>query len=253
VVNNKYLIYILACIAGLIISFTLFPWLIFISLTPLLALYHGYKTNDISLFQCIGAITLAIFSSFLSISLLNEDITLIGAIVFGTLASGAFGLLILSETIIPNRLGLFTLIIYYTAMEYIALRMEPSLTGLILGSTLHEYPSIQNWSSTTGLTGVSGWILLGNVLFYPVIFKPKNSMGSRLIHLFYTLIILCIPVVISFRISSQALSPLKATEEILKHNSNPGAYPAEIFGRTCAWVAVFLLLYALVNLRIKKR
>ena len=249
--SKKELLIILGSILSLLLSFTVVPWMVFVTITPLLYVYGAYKDGDIVKFLIVTACIFS--SSFTALSFFNPEIGFPESLGYGLIVTSAFGLFALSDKIIPNRLGFLTLIIYITGMEYMALRINPSFSPYLLGSTLQGFPELHRWSSYTGLTGVSAWILLSNILLYPILFSGERSRGSRLILLIYSLMILGIPVIISLFTNAEALTPLQVTREMIRHNESPGSYPAEIFGRTCGWVGIFLLLYALVKLRIKKR
>ena len=231
-------------------SFTWLPGLIFVACVPLLA-YFLYSEEPSS--QKVATVGITLIITFAAISF-GEQISLPWSILYAIILTIAFASYAFTNGIIPNRLGLLTLAIYICTAEYLAIRIAPEYTGFLLGGVLEGMPDIHKWSTGVGIIGVSAWIVVTN-LWIARIFSPdrKGSFGSKLVLLIYPIIVMSIPALISlFGITdnqSLAVNDLKQQLEAGLADS----VPLEKLGRTCAWVSGFIVVYALVQFRIKKK
>ena len=143
---------------------------------------------------------------------------------------------------------------YLCTTEYLAIRISPEYTDFLLGGTLDSMPHLHKWSSATGIIGVSGWIIVTN-LWVARILSPERmgSKGSKLVLLIYPIVIMSIPALISifgFE-AGEALTTAELQQQLIDGLADSA--PLEKFGRTCAWVSVFIMIYAFVQFRIKKK
>lgn len=236
-----------------IIGSVYFSLLLFISLAPLLAILHiehkaRYKSFDfIALFLLVGA---SISSAILL------DLNLLDALVYGILMWISTFVYLFTNKHSRNNLGLLTWIIYWLALEYVALKLNPALSYHLLGAAVSD-PDLIPWSNYSGLTGISAWLLAGNVLLYISLFKDGGILNGqvRWLSISYSIILIALPIIISSFIS---LSPEIITPEITQQlyaekpvNLTPYNANGEIFGRSAAWVSVLIIIYAFVKRETK--
>jgi hypothetical protein len=179
------------------------------------------------------------------------------SINFGIFLSFAFFAFWLTDTYARNRLGLFTVLLFYAGFEYISLLFVPEYAHMLMGASLENYPDLQRWNPGTGLTGVSIWILAFNIGLYYVFFH-NNAIFRGIIRwrsLIAVLILTVLPAMISIWFYSDQI-PLTAGQVQQQFtgvlNSRNFAEAGEIAGRTCAWISVFIILYALVKRKVGK-
>jgi apolipoprotein N-acyltransferase len=236
-----------------------FPFLIMLAIAPLLKIYEQFKEDEKSVGAYSFYIILPLALSFTLISFYRGTTTLFQGSVFGILMALSLIFFWLTDTFSKNRLGYFTIIIFWLALEYAAIKLNPELANLLLGSCLIEYPVMIRWNSETGMMGVSAWILLSNILLYYALFKGKGLLQGnfRPLSLFYALLAISIPGLISwFLIDPQHILTVK---DVILAYSDPSELPVtlknyavtgEVFGRTAAWISVLLILYSLVKRKV---
>jgi len=252
--NKKAFILLLIAITAYVIGNVYFPLLIFLFIAPLIALKdinHSFKYKF-----CDFSVLSVLIVGHLAKAIIFEhawDMSLI----FSLLIWLAFIFYNISDTYLKNKIGAFTLIIFWLAVAYLSLNQYPQTATFLLGATF-DHSTLITWSGYSGLLGVSCWILFGNVLLYIALFKGDHNIlngNIRWLSISYSLIVIALPLIIaSFAdfenasINSQAVinyfSGLAVDNEIY-------AQRGEVFGRTASWVSILLILYAFVKRRIK--
>ena len=231
--------------------------MIFLAVAPIFGMYRLTKDNGqpFTAFGIPVAVCLMLVYGILS-STFPSAPNLPLSLNYGIVIAAAFFAYWLTDTFSPNRLGFFTVIIYFTGLEYLSLLFVPEYSHYLLGNALREFPGIQRWNGGTGLTGVSAWIIAVNIGMYHIFFRDQAILKGilRWRSLILVLILAVIPWLISATLYSDA-SPIDASDVITSFRSYEGwAAPAsagETFGRTCAWVAVLIILYGLVKQKVK--
>ncbi|MTI40364.1 hypothetical protein [Fulvivirga lutimaris] len=156
-----------------------------------------------------------------------------------------------------SNLGLVTFVIYWLAFEYFALLINPELGNYFVFGALSKLPVI-NFSHFTGFLGYTLWALASNLILSFVLYDANGpfKIKLRILSLVYAAIIITSPLWLSLiwnidgdNISRQLMIdnysglPLENTDYLEK---------GEWLGRTSAWVAVLLTIYALVKKKITK-
>ncbi len=237
------------------------PFLIALSIAPLFRQHIIFKGADAPFKKYFAFILVPLSLAFLIISLINPSLQWFHGLFYGLLMALSFFIFWLTDRHTQNRLGFFTVLIYWLAMEYTAIKIIPEFAHLLLGSTFRMYEDIIAWNTQTGIMGVSAWILLGNILCYYVFFKDPGILRKtfRPLTLLYSLIVLSVPAVISWWLYAPEL--VVTPEFAVQAYSNPSELPSglhkyaitgEVFGRTCAWVSVLMILYSLVKRKVTK-
>lgn len=252
--NKKAFVLILIAITAYVVSNVYFPLLIFLFIAPLIALKdikHGFKYKYFDF-----AVLFVLIISHLTNGIFLNNAWEMG-LIFSLLIWLAFILYNISDTYLKNKIGAFTLIIFWLALAYLSINQYPQTASYLLGATF-DHSSLITWSGFSGLLGVSCWILFGNVLLYIALFKGDHNIlngNIRWLSISYSLIVIALPLIItSFMdfenasINSQAVinyfSGLVVDNDIY-------AQRGEVFGRTASWVSILLILYAFVKKRIK--
>ncbi len=264
--NNNKELYILPFIGMVFLiagySFNSFPFLIFSAIAPFFRLHDIFQ--DIKRpfrFYLIYILFPLTVSYTLIAQFFQPEVMYYQGAFYGLLMSLAFFIFWLTDKYARNRLGYFTLLLYWLAMEYVAIKIHPPFAQLLTGTTFLSFPGLVNWNVSTGIMGISAWILLANVLFYLTFFKGKGILHGnfRPITFSYALILLAIPAAISWWFYDTG--DIITTSEAILAYTTPEKIPAkfssyaitgEVFGRTSAWVSVLLILYSLVKRKVDK-
>ena len=234
-----------------------FPWTIGIAISPLFAIYNFHKDRNLPFVRFgIWVVVILVLVHGLLSSIKQPWATLPMSINFGILLSFSFFAYWLTDKYARNRLGLFTVVLYYAGLEYLALLFIPESAYMLLGSSLANFPAIQQWNSGTGLGGVTIWILTANIATYHILFRDLAIFKGiyRWRSLILALILVSLPALISiwFYAGGSVIEPSEINSRfnnILETKNFASA--GEIAGRTCAWISVFIVLYGLVQRKIE--
>lgn len=110
-----------------------------------------------------------------------------------------FWLFHITKRKLGNRLGYFSLIVYWITFEHFFLNAEISFPWIILGNGFNKDIKLIQWYEHTGVLGGSLWILIVNIILFSIIsyyikhrtLKPKIPAIAALI------IIITLPIIIS--------------------------------------------------------
>jgi len=96
--------------------------------------------------------------------------------------------------------GYISLVVYWTAFEYLHLNWDLSWPWLTLGNGFAAFPRIVQWYEFTGVLGGTTWILTCNVLAYRCLkwifsVAPDRQKVMRLVS--FTAIVILVPVLVS--------------------------------------------------------
>ncbi|MTI33444.1 apolipoprotein N-acyltransferase [Cytophagales bacterium RKSG123] len=99
-------------------------------------------------------------------------------------------------------LAFFSLVLFWCAFEYIHLNWDLSWPWLTLGNGFAMYPQWVQWYEYTGVFGGTLWIWGINILFFILLFKGDAIFHRKVrwMSLTYTLLLILIPIFISYRI-----------------------------------------------------
>ena len=177
--------------------------------------------------------------------------------IYGVGLSAAISLFLITQTFSKNRLGLFTIIFFWLALDYLMLKIAPESAQFFL-SSLFDGSIVVSWSRSTGNLGITGWIVLSNILFYYALFEGNGILQGniRWLTLTYAMIIVALPIITGLFLTNE-LTPVTTIEMIQVYDHGVStvesdyARNGEWLGRTAAWVAILILTYSLIKRKVK--
>lgn len=186
----------LALLSGLLLAFSWpeigFPPIIFLAFVPLLIL-ENQVTNTKTVFGY----------SFLTFFIFNTITTswVSYATFFGAIAAFTVNAILMASVVVlfykikkttTKKLGYFSFIVLWLAMEYLHLNWDLSWPWLILGNTFANVPNAVQWYEFTGVLGGSFWVLLMNILLFRFLQSKKGVI------LVLVILLAVLPVFISY-------------------------------------------------------
>jgi len=191
---NKLL---LALLSGFLLVFSwppigFFP-LIFVALVPLL--YIEKESRNSGQVFAYSFLAFFIFNGFTTYWIYHA--TIFGAIaaflINTTLMALIFLLFHKIKEVNSDKLGYFSLIVFWISMEYLHLNWDLSWPWLTLGNAFASSPLVIQWYEFTGFLGGSLWVLLVNIVLSIIVLKiyDRNHL------IFLLLIVLLVPIIIS--------------------------------------------------------
>ncbi|MEL7119592.1 MAG: apolipoprotein N-acyltransferase [Bacteroidota bacterium] len=141
----------------------------------------------------------------------------LGAGIFAVTANSALMALVIvlyhQTKIILPRFNYISLLVYWLGFEYFHYRWDLAWPWLTVGNGLAPLPSLIQWYEYTGALGGTVYILGVNILLFRLLqgflFSERKKVSPRV--LIYTLLLLFLPMVISFLLAGQNQD---ATQEI---------------------------------------
>jgi hypothetical protein len=150
-----------------------------------------------------------------------------------------------------SRTGKFIVIIFWLGFEYLLLKIQWPRQTIFLADAFQATSNWFRWNNGTGYLGVSTWVLFANWIFYAGLLRGGVN---------WFLVILGLVVVagpIGYSLSLNATPILRSDMiELYKGNSvSVSGYntKGELVARTCAWLSVLILLFAIVKSSITKK
>lgn len=227
-----------------------FPLLIFVGIAPFFAIVDQGKEGDRfwNLSELILAgLTISFFAAHLFqvqflVAAISQSIALTLAFVGYAFAYHSLG----------NRLGKFTIVIFWLGIEYILLKTPFRNQIIFLADALQLQSGWQQWNVNTGYLGSSLWILITNLSIYLGILKE-----GRINWMWVGLSILFIGGPIAFSLMSEEVS-ISRMNMLTLYNGDGASLSkeymerGELIPRTAAWVSGLLILVSLVKNKTKK-
>jgi hypothetical protein len=226
-----------------------FPVFVFIGLAPFFAILdHTIESENFWEHSELILIGLAIF--FFSTFLFDPS-SLVKAIILAIVFTLPFlGFAYIHESFGARTIKL-TVIFLWLGMEYAMVKIQWPGQAIYLADAFQFVPTWLRWNHETGYLGASAWILLANWVFYGGLLRP--SVNWFLI--FLGLAIVISPIAYSLSLN---ISPIVRSEMITLYKDNSildNAYSAngELVARTCTWLSVLIVLFAVVKSRVTKK
>ena len=200
---------LLAVLSGLLLAPAYFKWgsgfIMFIALVPLLLVEHDHfknksKNKTKNLFW-YPVITFAIFNLLTIWWVWYAHV--LGAIVGVPLNTMVMTLPFMAfhfaKRNLGSRLGYFTLIIFWVAIEYLYLNVQVNFPWVLFGNAFFNDVAFVQWYEVTGVFGGSIWIIIMNILFTRLFLGLQKNMSFRenKATISWILAFLIIPVTIS--------------------------------------------------------
>lgn len=209
----------LAVSTGLLLAFSwpeigFFP-IVFFAFVPLLFLEK--ETNSAKQVFFYSFLAFFIFNAITTYWVYHA--TLFGAIAAFTinaiLMAFAFYLFHKVKKATSKKLGYFSFILLWIAMEYLHLNWDLSWPWLTLGNVFANFPNAVQWYEFTGFLGGSLWVLLMNVLLFDIFqFKKKSTIIIAVLFVF-------IPTVISYSLIPNTKNNQQIEVLIIQPNVDP--------------------------------
>lgn len=224
-----------------------FPLFIFVAFAPLFALldfsWAPIKLYVVALVSLVGLLSeLLLFGANLNTPVL----------LYIFLVTGLFAFYAIVQQFTGNKLNKFTLLILFTAMEYLLLKVMIQADPVFLADILNQRSEWTRWNNSTGYLGVSLWIMGANLIFYQALFKPK-----KVNMLLFALGVLCIVLPMQYSLHLDYHAVTKA-DVINLYKGNPlkvhSTYTlqGELISRSGAWVSILIIIFTLIRIKTKK-
>jgi hypothetical protein len=226
-----------------------FPIFMFIGLAPFFAILDHTLEGD-SFWENCEMILLGLAVFFFAAFLFDTSsiiIVLVLAIIF-TIPFLAYAFA--HENLGP-RTGKFIIVIFWIGIEYVLLKIQWPNQTIFLADALQITNKWFRWNHETGYLGATAWILLANWVFYAGILRE----GINWYLIVFGVTIVGGPIIYSLM---QETKPILRADMLELYRSNSVsdvgyAAKGELVARTCAWLSVLIVLFALVKSRVTKK
>ncbi len=149
----------------------------------------------------------------------------------------------------PKKLGKYTVILFWFAIQYLFIKFVPSPLLFVLADIPSIPPEWQRWNIYTGLMGISLWIILVNFLIYQAL--GNNPFKWSVIVPIAILIL--IPIGVSYLLDNLPVT-MDNLVRLYKGMSVEGQYAhmGEVVPHTAAWFSILIVIFTLVKNKTKK-
>lgn len=229
-----------------------FPVLIFAAIAPLFAISDQAREHQTP-WNRFELILLALSIGLLAAHAFDLS-TLIPVLLQAILFTLAFVGYAFAYKSLGTRLGKFTIIFFWLALEYLVLKLPWHTTVVYLADSLLLKPDWYTWTTHTGYLGVTLWILIANLLFYLGLFRPS---GFNIYFFSGAILIVAGPIIYSLQNENRMItySHMMQLYGIATKGSLPEKYSqqGELVARTAAWVSVLIILLSFVKNYTRKK
>ncbi len=227
-----------------------FPVLIFAGFAPLFAITDQAK-NHSSPWNRFELILLALALAFFAAQLFETTLlvfVLAQAIVF-TLTFVGYSFAYQS---LGSRLGKFTVIFFWLALEYMFLKLPWIDKTIFLADALLLQPKWLNWTFQSGYLGASLWILCVNLVFYLSFFYKKVFNAYLFI---LAILMIAAPILISYQVEHEGISRAQMILSYSQGTLSSTSYDkqGELIARSAVWISVLILLLSFVKNKTSKK
>ncbi|GAA0891542.1 hypothetical protein GCM10009122_12210 [Fulvivirga kasyanovii] len=229
-------------------------FLIFIGWVPLFALLHNQQKESSPKGALILKTFIVLLATFLiwNITFINQKPTQwLLPLIYSTALTCSFIIFGFTDKHARNRLGFYTIPIYWLAIEFLLYQLHPQFSRFMLGSVLSSQPAFISWNVHTGFMGVSLWVLLSNITLFNAILKDRAPTHGNISWpaLILAIAIIVIPTLLSNDTLAITQTDLLNEKAIAaKQVSGSGEY----IGKTAVWVSILLILYSFVKKEVSK-
>ena len=229
-------------------------FLIFIGLIPLFVLFYNQQKESspkVLLIIKIFVILLTVFLVWNSTFSNPTPVNWLLPVAYSAAITCAFITFSFTDKHARNRLGFYTIPIYWLAIEFLMYQVHPQFSRFMLGSVFSEQPAFISWDVHTGFMGVSLWILMSNITLFYALLKDKALTHGNISWpgLILAITIIAVPTLL-INDTTAITQPdlLNAEAHAAKQASGNGEY----IGKTAVWVSILLLLYSFVKKEVNK-
>jgi len=177
----------LSILTGLLLTPAWFKWgsglLLLIAFVPLLLVERdllNHKVKSKAWFW-LPALSFLVFNILATWWVKNASFAgLLVALAVNTfMMSMPFWLFTLTHRKLGDRIGYFSFIVYWLAMEYFYLNAEISWTWLNLGNGFAYDIALVQWYEFTGALGGTLWVLLSNLVIFLILDAFRKGAGWK--------------------------------------------------------------------------
>ncbi|UII33472.1 hypothetical protein LVD17_06500 [Fulvivirga ulvae] len=229
-------------------------FLAFIGLAPLFALFHYHQKESSSKIRAVMMVFISLLAVFLiwNSTFTNETFTQwLLPLIYSSAISCSFIVFNFTDKYAKNRLGFYTIPIYWLAIEFLLYQAHPQFSRFMPGSVFSSQAAFISWNVHTGFMGVSLWVLLSNITLFNALLKDKAPTHGNIR---WPLLILAIAIIVIPTLSSNEtvaiIQPDLLDEKVRAAKQISGS--GEYIGKTAVWVSILLILYSLVKKEVSK-
>jgi hypothetical protein len=241
---------ILLTIACVLLSVSLlpggFPVFIFFALVPLFILldlpWKPIYIHAILLLATVAACCMAFVEGPWGIA---------GVFFYVLLVIALLTAYVSAQRLTQNRLNKFSLIILWTGMEYLLVKLLIHKNPSFLADVFNESSTWVRWNIYTGYLSVSLWILMINLMIYQALLK--NSKADYFL-LSLAVLTIIVPIIYSLSLTHSAVGKADVIRFYSGNNDVNTYYVThgELISRTGAWVSILIIIFTLIRVKIKK-
>ncbi len=249
--NPVWLLFILALVllsAGWLMK--LFPVFMFVGMAPLFAISDQVKDQK-SIWNKVELILMVLGFAFLA-STFYDPSRLVWMLAQSIIFTFAFVGYAFCYQNLGSRLGKFTIVFFWLALEYLLLNLPWRSEFTFLADSFQLQSQWVRWNYHTGYLGASLWILVTNLFFYFAFFREKRINGY---YLAMALLIAVGPIAYSQILTKTPLNyelMISLYEERGADQATTYQQQGEFVARTAAWVSVLIILLAFVKNKTRK-
>lgn len=250
--KKQAIILVLSSICLVVLARTYFPFAALIAFFPLISLLEKTAEGEQPFVYWFTPALIVLGLN--AIFTVDRLALILGYSVGLTLAISAY---LITSHLSKNRLGVFTILLFWLSFDYLVLKVLPEASGAFL-STFFDGYDVVSWSRNTGNLGITAWIITANILLYYVFLWRDAVFRNeiRWLSLIYSLLIICTPVVIGLYIVPGWIPvTIAEVKAVYVENSNTADITymenGEWLGRTATWVSVMILVYAVIKGKVK--
>ena len=229
-----------------------FPVFVFAGLAPLFAISDQAKDKE-SPWNHLELILLSLTISFFCARIFDTA-QIIPILAQSILFALAFAGYTFSYQSLGSRLGKFTILFFWLALEYLMLKLPWRQDSIFLADALLLKTSWWKWNTSLGYLGVSLWVLVVNLFVYLGFYK-YSTINWYLIA--FSILLIACPLIYSVYfldtpgINREQMISVYGTGELTVSENYKNR--AEFIVRTATWVAVLILLLAIVKNKTHKK
>jgi hypothetical protein len=244
---NRWILFLIAVVLfAAAVLMKVFPVLIFIALAPLFRL-SATQTDAENFWENADLILFTLGIGFLCEKFfdLAHILTISVMAIIYTLPFIGY---VYVKQILGPKTGVFLIVIFWSALEYMVLKISASSELIFLSDLIQMKPEWMRWTSRAGYLGGSVWILTSNLI---IEYSFRNEK-FRWFFLFLGIAVIAGPIIYGY------LGPIQSTDRSTMLSLYNGGTLAskeysdkgEWLARTFAWVSVLILLIAIVRQKV---
>ena len=226
------------------------PVLMFGALAPLMAISEQAKPG--LFWERLEYILLAFLFSFWAAHLFELAFVLpaIGQAIISTLV---FGAVTFARPTLGRSAAAFLLLASWLALEFLLVKTGFAQNALFLADAFSGRANWTGWTPQAGYLAGSAWVLLANFALYRACWGESPVQPGWLV---FFLMVVITPIGYSL---FHNLEGVTREQMLLLYSGSPAipdaeyARGGEVVARTCAWVAVLVILFVLVKGKINRK